>query len=71
MTFINSRGPQIEPHPLPETHLVSGRLPIPRYRHDRLLSLLEPLQLPARLWLRDAGLMTRRGRLLIALCDDN
>lgn len=67
----NSRGPQVEPHARPEAHLVPGRLPIPRYRHDRLLSLLEPLQLPARLRLRDVGVRARRHRLLGALRNDD
>lgn len=55
--FLNSRGPEIEPYPRPKAHLVLGRLPVPCYRHDRLLSLLKPFQLPARLGLRGIGVM--------------
>lgn len=53
---VNSRGLEVEPHARAEAHLVLGRLPLPRHRHDHLLSLLEPVCLPARFGLRDFDL---------------
>jgi hypothetical protein len=45
----DSRGFEVEPHARAEAHLVPGRLPLPRHRHDHLLSVFESLFLPA--WL--------------------
>ena len=47
----SSRGFEVEPHARAEGHLVPGRLPLPRHRHDHLLSVFQSLFLPARLGL--------------------
>jgi hypothetical protein len=69
--LVASRGLEVEPLAGAEAYLVSGRLPLPRYRHDHLLPLLEPVLVPARLRLRGLGVVADASGLRGKLEDNN